>query len=61
MEEITINWYNPYRLDNLKNHSASVGNGIYAIYRKWGDSEKLLHIGKTERDILARVKEYCKK
>lgn len=60
MEKITLNWYGPYKIYNIDNHDVSYEKGIYAIYRIWGESEKLLYIGKTERDFRIRIKEHSK-
>lgn len=58
MGKITINWHGPYKLNSLENCVVSFEKGVYAIYRKWGGSEKLLYIGKTERDFFIRIKEH---
>jgi hypothetical protein len=58
MEKITLHWYGPYDLSNIENHDVTYENGIYAIYRIWGNSQKLLYIGKTERNFIDRIKEH---
>ncbi|ARE87228.1 GIY-YIG catalytic domain protein [Clostridium formicaceticum] len=58
MERIILNWYGPYSIDNIKNYDVAYLWGIYAIYRRWGNREKLLYIGKTEREFLERINEH---
>jgi hypothetical protein len=58
MEQITINWHGPYTLDNYDRHEIASQKGIYAIYRRWGDSEKLIYLGKTERSFRDRINEH---
>lgn len=60
MEIITIKWHGPYKLDYLQNYELSYLNGVYAIYRVWGNCESLLYIGKTERGFEKRLSEHYK-
>lgn len=60
MEIININWYGPYKIDNIKNYDIAQDNGIYAIYRVWNNKEKLIYLGKTERSFIERINEHCK-
>lgn len=58
MDIIKIDWSGPFKLSNLGNHSISHQSGVYAIYRKFGSSEKLIYIGMTERTFAQRMREH---
>jgi len=60
MEEITITWHGPYKLQNIERYDIVNEIGIYAIYRVFGNNETLLYIGKTERSFLNRINEHTK-
>lgn len=60
MEKITINWSGPYRFGNIGEYGVEYSNGIYAITRVWGDSEKLLYLGETVRGFTARLNKHQK-
>ena len=60
METITINWNGPFKIENLTNHDYGSEFGIYAVYRVWGETKKLIYIGKTERDFITRLNEHQK-
>ena len=60
MEEITITWHGPYKLQNIEWYDIVNEIGIYAIYRVFGNNETLLYIGKTERSFLNRINEHTK-
>jgi hypothetical protein len=59
-DKVLINWFGPYTLESLYKREAALDNGIYAIYRRFGNKETLLYIGKTERNILQRINEHEK-
>ena len=58
MDIVSICWHGPYKLSNLGSQSISAQSGVYAIYRKFGNSQKLIYIGMTERSFLSRLKEH---
>lgn len=60
MEIININWHGPYKINKIKDYDIAQDNGIYAIYRKWNNTEKLIYIGKTERSFIERINEHYK-
>lgn len=59
-QTVVIKWSGPYTLENLHKREAALNNGIYTIYRRYGNKETLLYIGKTQRSILQRIKEHEK-
>ena len=60
MEEITITWHGPYKLQNIDKYGIANKTGIYAIYRVFGNNETLQYIGKTERPFVYRINEHAK-
>ena len=60
MEEITITWHGPYKLQNIDKYHIVNKTGIYAIYRVFGNNETLQYIGKTERSFVSRINEHAK-
>ena len=60
MEEITITWYGPYKLQNIAKYDIANRTGIYAIYRVFGKNETLRYIGKTERPFVKLINEHTR-
>lgn len=58
MTTVQIRWYGPYSLDSINMRDIAYHNGIYAIYRVFGDRESLLYIGKTGRTFNQRIIEH---
>jgi hypothetical protein len=57
---VVVKWSGPYKLESIHKQEKAFSNGIYAIYRRYGNKESLLYIGKTERSIAQRIKEHEK-
>lgn len=60
MENIIIDWHGPYKIENLGKHDIAYQYGLYTISRVWGNNESLIYIGKTERNVVTRIKEHNK-
>lgn len=56
MQTVLIKWYGPYKLSRCA--LTTFSNGIYAISRVWGDTETLVYIGRTKRELFKRINEH---
>ena len=62
LETIIISWFGPYTESQIHRHESEWGNGIYLFVgrTKRAFTEKLIHVGITERTFSVRFKEHHK-